>query len=339
MPKISVVVPVYKVQPYIRQCVDSLLAQTFGDIEIILVDDGSPDDCGAICDEYSLTDGRVRVIHRENGGLSRARNTGVEAARGKYICFVDSDDHVSPDFCKVLFDLLDGTGYDFSFCAVNRFEDGTEPVRSCGERVYSVANTEYAAMQLDRKTEFGVWNKLYRRELFDKLCFAPGRVNEDVIFSADLLKELENGAIGTEAQLYFYRMRKGGIVSETAKKAHPDRIFAGEYLLEAVREKCPENLDAALHYAVGYPWMFVDPMYVHGSFRENRVFARRLQEHLRRYISEYDDREIFGVIQTKRMTLYSRSRFLYAFNAYSRLLRVYLYRVLKRDAYSDGHGI
>lgn len=339
MPLISVVVPVYKVQPYIRSCVDSLLAQTFDNIEIILIDDGSPDDCGAICDEYSLADGRVRVIHKENGGLSRARNTGVEAARGEYVCFVDSDDYVSPDYCKTLFDMLDGTEYDFSFCGVCRFEDGTEPECTVCERTYLVTNAEYVGMQLKRKTEFGVWNKLFRRELFGELRFAPGKINEDVIFSADLLKSLGNGAIGSEQQLYFYRMRNGGIVSETAKKGHPDRIYAGEYLLEAVRAKSPEYLDVALHYAVDYPWMFVDPMYVHGDFSANRVFAEKLQKHLHKYLCEYKVKKIFDETLLKRMTLFSKSRFLYAFNAYARLFRVYLYRILRKDAYSDGHGI
>ena len=102
MAEISIVVPVYRVEAYLRPCVDSLLAQTFSDIEIILVDDGSPDSCGSICDEYAAKDRRVRVLHQKNSGLSRARNAGVRQAAGRYICFVDSDDLVCPRYCQVL---------------------------------------------------------------------------------------------------------------------------------------------------------------------------------------------------------------------------------------------
>lgn len=96
MPTLSIIVPVYKVEPYLHRCVDSILAQTFTDFELILVDDGSPDNCGAICDEYAAKDSRILVIHKENGGLSDARNAGLDIAKGEYIGFVDSDDYISP---------------------------------------------------------------------------------------------------------------------------------------------------------------------------------------------------------------------------------------------------
>ena len=128
MPEISVIVPVYKVEKYLADCVQSLMEQTFQDIEIILVDDGSPDRCGVLCDKLAEKDSRIRVIHQSNQGLSCARNSGVKAAIGRYICFVDSDDLVAPDYCQVLLELLEKTDYDFSFCGVHRFPDGTTPV-------------------------------------------------------------------------------------------------------------------------------------------------------------------------------------------------------------------
>lgn len=102
MPTISVIVPVYNVEPYLRQCVDSILGQTFRDFELILVDDGSPDGCPAICDEYAKMDSRVKVIHKENGGLSSARNAGLDVAKGKYIAFVDSDDWIHPEMSETM---------------------------------------------------------------------------------------------------------------------------------------------------------------------------------------------------------------------------------------------
>lgn len=339
MPEISVIVPVYKVEEYLESCVRSLMNQTFRDIEIILVDDGSPDRCGTICDALAAEDDRIRVIHQNNQGLSSARNTGIDAAAGSYICFVDSDDLVAPDYCRVLLELLKDTAHDFSFCGVCRFADGSEPVPEVREGTAVVDNREYLRMQFERRTEFGVWNKLFRRELFDRIRFMPGKLHEDVIFSADLVKNLSGGVISTEKQLYFYRQREGGIVSVQSRRCSPDRIFAGVYLLDAVKTACPELTDQALRYAVEYPWMFVDPIYVRGTFRVNRVFLRTIQAFLRMNMPEYRKRGVFSEIQTRRMGLFAKSRFLYGFNAYARLARVYLYRLIGKDAYRDGHGI
>lgn len=339
MAEISVIVPVYKVEAYLSDCVRSLQNQTFRDIEILLVDDGSPDSCPQLCDAFAAGDSRIRVIHQKNAGLSAARNAGIDAASGDYICFVDSDDLVAPDYCRVLHGLLDRTTFDFCFCGVCRFPDGSSPIPNSEDGSFSVPNTEYVRMQLDRKTEFGVWNKLFRRELFDSVRFFPGKLHEDVIFSADLLKTLHNGAVCTQQQLYYYRQREGGIVSAAAAKCSPDRIFAGEYLLNAVKEVCPELMPQALRYAVHYPWMFVDPIYVHCRFRENKPFLDCLQKYLRIYLPEYKRQDIFPVIITRRMTLFVKSRFLYGLNAYVRLLRVYIFHLLGKDAYADGHGI
>ena len=109
MPEISVIVPVYKVEPYLRRCVDSVLAQTYGGFELILVDDGSPDNCGAICDRYATRDDRIRVIHQENAGQGKARNVGMDQAVGKYIIFLDSDDYWLPATLKTLYAEADST--------------------------------------------------------------------------------------------------------------------------------------------------------------------------------------------------------------------------------------
>lgn len=339
MPVISVIVPVYKVEKYLQSCVDSILAQTFTDFELILVDDGSPDRCGELCDALAKKDSRIRVIHQHNQGLSCARNTGIDVAEGSYICFVDSDDLVAPDYCRVLLELLNGTSYDFSFCGVHRFEDGTVPAPEDQEETTAINNAEYLQMQFARRTEFGVWNKLFRRELFQRVRFMPGKLHEDVIFSADLVRILRGGAVYTNRQLYLYRQREGGIVSSQSLRCSPDRIFAGEYLLNAVEDTCPELIDQALRYAVEYPWMFVDPIYVRRTFGVNETFLKAIQEYLIAHIPKYRERKIFPVIQTRRMELFSKSKMLYACNAYARMARVYLYHLIGADAYRDGHGI
>lgn len=340
MAEISIVVPVYRVEAYLRPCVDSLLAQTFSDIEIILVDDGSPDSCGSICDEYAAKDRRVRVLHQKNSGLSRARNAGVRQAAGRYICFVDSDDLVCPRYCQVLYRLLDGSGYDFSVCAAHRFRDGEAPCPAKGNGGSTVLdNAAYLGRQLRRESEFGVWNKLYRRELFETLSFAPGKLHEDVIWSGDLARNLHSGVISTDEELYLYRQRESGIVASHKKRCSPDFIYAGEYLIETARQAAPELVKECLHYAAAYPWSFVDPIYVRRDFAANREFLEALGALLRNYQAEYQRFGVFEPILMKRMCLFSKSPGRYGLNAYARLLRVYGYRILKKDPYADGHGI
>ena len=125
MALVSIIVPVYKVEPYIKECLDSILEQTYKDFELILVDDGSPDQCPAICDAYALADDRIRVIHKENGGLSDARNAGIDAAQGEFLTFIDSDDMVAPEFLESLYALLVQYRADIAVCGILYFNDGT----------------------------------------------------------------------------------------------------------------------------------------------------------------------------------------------------------------------
>jgi glycosyltransferase involved in cell wall biosynthesis len=339
MPTISVIVPIYKVENYLPACLDSILAQTFQDFEAILVDDGSPDMCGSICDAYAGKDKRFRVIHQVNAGLSRARNTGIEASKGRYLCFVDGDDLIMPDYCQKLLSMLEDTECDYSACGVCRFTDGEIPDSEPDEEeTVRISNAGYLRDQLSRKREFGVWNRLYRRELFETLRFYPGKIHEDVIFSADLAC-LRGGVVACRDRLYCYRQRKDGIVAEGSRRCSADWVFAGEYLIGASRRAFPELYQECLRYALGYPWTFVDRIYVERSFGRNRDFLQAFHSFLRKYGRDLKGlKEPVPVVQ-KRMELFAASPVLYGLNAYGRLLRVYLYRLMGKDAYADGHGI
>ena len=128
MCEISIIVPVYKVEKYLKKCVDSILAQTFTDFELILVDDGSPDDSGKICEEYAEKDARVRVLHKENGGLSSARNAGIEVAKGKYLGFIDSDDYIAEDMYELLYNTIIKEDADLSICGIYDVYEGKAPI-------------------------------------------------------------------------------------------------------------------------------------------------------------------------------------------------------------------
>ncbi len=341
MPQISVIVPVYKVEPYLRGCIDSILAQTFTDFELILVDDGSPDNCPAICDEYAAKDSRIRVIHQENGGLSAARNSGIGTARGNYLCFADSDDLVAPDYLAYLHGLLVTSNADFSVCGCRRFqEEGELAGLLPEERAWTcIPASEFFLRQMGPETEMGVWNKLFRRELFGDLRFEEGRLHEDVLLSVDLAAGCRRGVAWGRAEKYFYRQNPNGIMGQSRRRISPDRIYAGDRVIGYGRTREPAYLQACLRYAVEYPWMTVDGIYVRGTFRENRAFLSLLREQLRKNMGQLQTMEQFSLITKARMALFARSPVLYGFNAYARLLRVYVYRILHLDAYADGHGI
>ena len=165
---ISVIIPVYRVEAYLRRCVDSVLAQTYTQTEVILVDDGSPDGCPAICDAYAREDGRVRVIHQENAGLSGARNAGIEAAKGAWLSFVDSDDYLAPEFLERLYRACVDTGSEMSVCRWE-YVRGEQPVPERGSGKLEVCSGREMLARLyqpDGAYFVVAWNKLYRRELF-----------------------------------------------------------------------------------------------------------------------------------------------------------------------------
>lgn len=197
MAEISIVVPVYKVERYLQRCVESLLSQTFGDIEIILVDDGSPDQCPAMCDQFSEKDSRIRVIHKENGGLSSARNAGIEIAQGKYIGFVDSDDDIADNMYERMHEIIERENVDFVMSDYIRIPDNGEKFLKTlaipGGR-YSrdaIKKVIFPQLIMGENLEYGpllsVWHCMYRTEFLkrNRLLFDEEiKWSEDNIFSA-----------------------------------------------------------------------------------------------------------------------------------------------------------
>ena len=212
MAKISIIVPVYNVEKYIKRCLDSIIAQTFEDIEIILVDDGSTDSSGIICDEYSKVDTRVRVIHKKNGGLSSARNAGIEAARGEFLGFIDSDDYISSDMFEVLYRNMVRERADLSICGIYQCYEGKKPRRN--NPWYRVLTAEEAIVIAFRGKRFSVnaVNKLYRKALFNCIRYPEGKATEDAYVIVDVLSQC-NRVVATSEQKYFYFHREGSITT------------------------------------------------------------------------------------------------------------------------------
>ncbi len=225
---ISVIVPIYKVEAFLPQCIDSLLAQTHPNLEIILVDDGSEDNCPAICDQYAEKHPHIRVIHKENGGLSSARNAGIDAAKGSYIGFVDSDDFVAPTMFRDLLETAVTCNSQITTCGRYLTDEAGSVTGTAytlpAPRCYTIQD---AAKQILTSGEVDVaaWDKLFHVDLFKEIRFPVGRINEDAAIIFQLLIGAERLAhIGSP--MYYYRCRSGSITKSGYK---PNKIQALEH--------------------------------------------------------------------------------------------------------------
>ena len=250
--KISVIVPVYKVEDLLCRCVDSILAQTFGNLEIILVDDGSPDNCGIICDEYADKDSRIRVIHKSNGGLSSARNAGLDIATGDYIAFVDSDDWIEPDTYEHL--LGAAMRYDVKLVCAGRFDvdsaTGEKTKGLCPPKEEVVSGREMCRrIFLWENMDSASWDKLYHRSLFREIRFPLGKIVEDVPIM--YLIALDAGSVAMcDKPVYNYYHRPGSIT--TARISEKTFHFAGhtEILYDYIRRNVPELVNEARYFRI-----------------------------------------------------------------------------------------
>ena len=224
MPKISVIVPVYKVEPYIRQCVDSILNQTYTDFELILVDDGSPDQCPFICDEYAREDKRVVVIHKENGGLSSARNAGLDIAKGEFYFFVDSDDFIENTLFEDCIDFANRYNTKSVKYSYNVFDGNRIPVQSSclSERYYKIEKSNrvdfVANTLLTYSIKWESWSWMYSGDIIREkhLRFADNKhiFAEDIYFSC-LYSLYIDSLVYIDKKLYFYRRRNDSIMGST----------------------------------------------------------------------------------------------------------------------------
>lgn len=211
--KITVVVPVYKVEKHLNKCVESIVNQSYKKLEIILVDDGSPDNCGAMCDDMAKKDSRIKVIHKSNGGLSDARNAGIEAASGEYLMFVDSDDYIDETMCEKLYNSLINNNADLSICNVQFVYEQSAPVTEC-DNMFDGVLTQDEFWDKVESSFSRSWiiacNKLYKKRIFNKIRYPKGMLNEDEAILHKIIYEVKYIATVNEP-LYFYLQREDSI--------------------------------------------------------------------------------------------------------------------------------
>lgn len=223
MPLVSVIIPIYKVEPYLRRCIDSVISQTYTNLEIILVDDGSPDNCPAICDEYAQKDNRIKVIHKRNGGLSSARNAGLDICKGDYISFIDSDDWVSPSYIQTLLKNALEKNADISIVSYTTFTEGfsdyyTIPQFSTIETFNNHDLLRHLCLH-DYKEFMASWGKLFKKNCFNNIRFPVGQLYEDSRINYKIYHKTTKACF-QKTPLYFYLARKDSIMGKTTSSLH-----------------------------------------------------------------------------------------------------------------------
>lgn len=240
---VSVIIPVYNVLPYLREALDSVVNQTYQNLEIIIVDDGSTDGSAAVCDEYGK-DPRVKVIHQENKGLSGARNTGLDLMTGSYVAFLDSDDAFYPEMIEKTLNRLLEAQADMVVCGYKVYKttkrlDLSRPIGNCSFEDEMLSAREVLNKFVEGAFDWTIWNKLYTCKLWDEIRFPEGYVFEDIRTMPIILEQCMNVAIMNDTLIY-HRKRNGSITHTLSAKNLQDYIVAENWILDFVKQRTPE---------------------------------------------------------------------------------------------------
>jgi glycosyltransferase involved in cell wall biosynthesis len=241
-PKISIIVPVFNVENYIHDCIKSILNQSFIDFEVILVNDGSSDQSGQICDEYAKKDKRIAVIHKENGGQSSARNRGIDIAKGEYIGFIDSDDWIDLDMYKILYEKAIEMEADISACNIVEYQKDSSKRLFCLDLTDRIFDRDAAIgeIYLNERLTFSPCNKIYKRELFNGLRFKEGYILEDMDFAYKIIHR-SNKIFYTGKPLYNYRYNDKSTLRKTFSKKRIDEYQVRKDMYTFYLENYPEH--------------------------------------------------------------------------------------------------
>lgn len=294
MSEISVIVPVYKVEKYLNRCIDSILAQTFIDFDLILVDDGSPDNCGKICDEYAEKDSRIRVIHKQNGGLSDARNAGIdwvfENSDSEWITLIDSDDWVSPNYLEALYNSAKKYNKDISICNFVKTDGLNENIFSDKVSV-KLWNTEELFCE-NNAIATVAWGKLYRKDLFSEIRYPFGVLHEDAFVTYKLLFQYEEVAV-IEEPLYAYFQRDSSIMNVSWT---PKRLAAFDAYDAQIKFFKKNNLLKAFNKTVYvYTFVLLEQMDMCKNSPNYSNYYMKMRKMLRRHLLKYHKSETISL--------------------------------------------
>lgn len=266
MELISVILPIYKVEKELPRCIESILKQTYTEYEMILVEDGSPDRCGEICDKYAQEDTRIHVIHKKNGGVSEARNAGLDIAKGKYICWVDPDDYIHPQYLETLYRIMQESKADVVVCDYKAYYPGEEKEIARIDQIPAYEEIGEQHLYNDdflnqKRVKFVyAWNKLAKAELYQGIRYPVGKIHEDTYTTYKVL-DRANKIVYTEQPLYYYMMREQSIThTRFSEKRFHIMLAIGEeieYFHEKGNQRMVEILTDSYLY---WMWWCIDAM-------------------------------------------------------------------------------
>lgn len=283
MAKISIIVPVYNVEQYLEKCINSLLNQTYTNFEVILVDDGSTDLSGSICDKYSLLDRRVSVIHKCNGGLSSARNAGLSSSTGDFIGFVDSDDWISNDMYEYLYSLIIKSNADVVSADYFKSDGAFSDFHNSYQEKIITGSTDilkyfFSSDIMNQNNDYPVWNKLYKRELFSNTYFPEGKIYEDIVMNYRILQKC-NIYVKSTKHVYAYYQRPMSITKSKLMFKHLSLIDVSKQILQSLCKNDSE-LIALGRRKVAMSYFSILAMYIrNGTDLENHEIERILSEY------------------------------------------------------------
>ena len=319
---ISIIVPIYNVEKYLNKCIESIVNQTYENIEIILIDDGSNDNSGIICDEYAKKDNRIIVVHKENGGVSSARNKGLKIAKGEWISFVDADDWIEQTFCQTLLNKVTQEQADIALCGYNRITDNRiEKINANNQEVFLNSN-EYLVKSLNPQTGFGFCHmKLIKKEVLKSISFNERiEVGEDALFNIQLSTYIKK-AVFLKQPLYNYRINNQSVVKRYdenyANKYLKSMKIIEEYIWQEYNEENEENIEIKQNYYnfVAYHIMLIIVNYRYHP--DNKMCNAQRKNMLKEVIN--NDLFIIGLKKsnynnislTRKITLYTLKHKLY----------------------------
>ena len=275
---VSIIVPVYKVEQYLKRCMDSILNQTYKNIEVILVNDGSPDNCPVLCDEYAKIDSRVRVIHKENGGLSSARNVALDSVKGDYIFFVDSDDWLALDTLEVLNEYLEK---DYDMISFQRTYLTEEKVVEKGEKnPKDMDVSQYIDASFLGRYDFFVTTKIFKTEVFNNIRFLEGRNYEDLEIMHRLFLNMKK-VVGLDYFLYYYwKGNEGAITNTITMKNIKDHYLSANEIYQACRkyleDRGKDSSNIVAWYKVEMAQLYID--YLKSADNDAELFSKIKRE-------------------------------------------------------------
>lgn len=315
-PLISIIVPCYKVEKYLPKCIDSIIKQTYTNLEIFLVNDGSPDNCGKICDEYAQKDYRIKVIHKTNGGLSDARNVAIDKMTGEYVVFVDSDDYIAPTHIEGLYDMIQHYQAEISVNTFKPFYDGAIPIpkpKSSKDYVYTgLEATE--KMFYQEMFDNSAWGKMYKSSLFDNIRYPKGLLYEDLPTTYKLMLKASKVAYNNN-ETYYYLLRSDSI---EGSKFTPEKLNSALKLMELMeQDKVSFRPIIKSYYCRIVSFIFHMILQMPKHYEHKDSFYNRLKEYRRTVLCDKNARtktriaclcSYFGINTVQCLFLLARKR-------------------------------